>query len=277
MNLSPGKLFLRLVTVALVAGLTGCCSLFWHPGCAPNIVTQPHSQVALKGTSVTFSVVTSPSTNVYYQWQFNNVDIAGATSSSYTIPSVDFVNVGDYRVLVWGSPTNKSKTAYLSVYALTGNEGTLQTPIGWFSAGGAPCSAAFNQAYTPHDDGTPPKPYLFYGPNASPQSGPFVNQHTPPLTRLTIDTFDCANAPADTGILFQNNFVPPPANPTPNCNDNAPDAPPCNTTGAKLGPLTLSTAAGPISQKNTYRVTVLYKNPPAPTSGNVTLHWQYSP
>src|SRR5262245_50689550 len=137
MNRQTSRLIACAATAVIAASLAGCCSIFWHPGCPPKILTQPQSQLIKKGSPVTFSVTTYPTTNVYYQWRFNGVDIAGANASTYTIASVNFINVGAYSVKVWGSPTNTSKEAYLSVYSAATevvNGGTLSTPIGAYSS-----------------------------------------------------------------------------------------------------------------------------------------------
>jgi hypothetical protein len=103
---------------------------------------------------VSFSVLIAPPQPAYYQWQFNGVNIAGATNSSYIIASTDFINVGAYRVLVWGSPTNTSESAYLSVYEvnkLTGS--TIVSVPGFYQAtsgsgGGCPNSYVGFVRYT---------------------------------------------------------------------------------------------------------------------------------
>jgi len=68
----------------------------------PTIATQPASQTAAPGTSVSFSVALTNPSNVAatYQWSFNGAPISGATSASYTIPSVQPVNVGLYTLAV---------------------------------------------------------------------------------------------------------------------------------------------------------------------------------
>ena len=55
-----------------------------------TITTQPVSQSVVANTPVTFNVVATVSSkgNLRYQWYRNNALIAGATSASYTIPSV---------------------------------------------------------------------------------------------------------------------------------------------------------------------------------------------
>jgi len=65
-----------------------------------TITQQPLSQVVDPGASVTFIVSAFSTTPISYQWQFNDVDIPGATSSSLTLLNVQEANVGNYRVVV---------------------------------------------------------------------------------------------------------------------------------------------------------------------------------
>ena len=62
----------------------------------PTIITQPASQNVNQGSSVTFSVGATGCTPLSYQWMFNGAAIAGATASSYTIPSASIPNIGSY-------------------------------------------------------------------------------------------------------------------------------------------------------------------------------------
>lgn len=66
-----------------------------------RITAHPVNQTVLLGTSATFNV-SATGASITYQWQFNNVDIAGATSSTYSIPSVNLVDAGQYRCVVTG-------------------------------------------------------------------------------------------------------------------------------------------------------------------------------
>ena len=82
-----------------------------------TIVAQPASRNVSAGQSVTFSV-TATGTNLTYQWQKNGSNLAGATSASYTIPSAQSSDAGNYTVVVTSGGTNQpSAPAVLTVGA----------------------------------------------------------------------------------------------------------------------------------------------------------------
>ncbi|MCC6230414.1 MAG: immunoglobulin domain-containing protein [Phycisphaerales bacterium] len=68
-------------------------------GCAgPSITGQPSNLTRCTGTSATFTVTATGATG--YQWRKNTTNIGGATSSSYTIPSVAAGDAGSYDCVV---------------------------------------------------------------------------------------------------------------------------------------------------------------------------------
>lgn len=73
---------------------------------APIIVTQPQSQTALAGGTVSFSVVATGTPAPGYQWRVNGVpitnsgNVSGATSATLTITGVQATNAANYDVLV---------------------------------------------------------------------------------------------------------------------------------------------------------------------------------
>jgi len=73
------------------------------PPSAPAIVTQPQSQTAVVGSSVTFSVGVSGSSPLAYQWRFEGTDIAGATLATLVVNNVQLGNAGSYTVHVSNS------------------------------------------------------------------------------------------------------------------------------------------------------------------------------
>ncbi|MBE8724297.1 PQQ-dependent sugar dehydrogenase [Flavobacterium hungaricum] len=82
---------------------------------APTIVNHPVSQSIMETKPVTFTVSAS-GTGLTYQWQFNNVNINGATAASYTIPNVTNANAGAYKVIVTNTAGNvTSNVATLTV------------------------------------------------------------------------------------------------------------------------------------------------------------------
>jgi len=68
-------------------------------GTAPAITTQPASRTVPLGGSVTFTATASGSPAPTFQWQKDNVNIGGASGSSYTIAAVTANDVGTYRVV----------------------------------------------------------------------------------------------------------------------------------------------------------------------------------
>jgi len=65
----------------------------------PTFSTQPASQTANAGQSVTFTASPSGTGPFTYQWQFNGTNIAGATGSTLTISNVSSANYGNYLVV----------------------------------------------------------------------------------------------------------------------------------------------------------------------------------
>jgi hypothetical protein len=92
----------------------------------PSITTQPSNQTVPQGQPATFSVVASGSATLTYQWQRNQVNIPGATSSSYTLPAAVFADDGaKFRVVVtnaFGSiPSNEATLTVNAPPSITGH------------------------------------------------------------------------------------------------------------------------------------------------------------
>src|SRR6266849_4706854 len=86
---------------------------------APTISVQPANQTVTAGQTATFSVITSGTAPLSYQWQKNGTSISGATSSSYTTPATIISDSGaTFRVVVSNSAGSvTSNAATLTVNA----------------------------------------------------------------------------------------------------------------------------------------------------------------
>ena len=86
----------------------------------PSITTQPANQTVNVGQTATFTVVAAGAAPLSYQWQKNQVNIAGATSASYTTPATTSADNGtSFRVNV----TNPVTSATSNSATLTVNTG----------------------------------------------------------------------------------------------------------------------------------------------------------
>jgi arabinan endo-1,5-alpha-L-arabinosidase len=85
---------------------------------APAITTQPAGQTVTLGSSITFTVAASGSPTPTYQWRKDNVNLSGATGTSYTIASVAAGDAGSYTVVATNSAGSaNSNAATLGVLA----------------------------------------------------------------------------------------------------------------------------------------------------------------
>ena len=69
----------------------------------PVILEEPYDQFALPGGTVTFSAEGEGVAGVTYQWQFNGVNIVGATNATLTLTNVQATNEGSYQVVISNS------------------------------------------------------------------------------------------------------------------------------------------------------------------------------
>ncbi|MEO5804401.1 MAG: immunoglobulin domain-containing protein, partial [Verrucomicrobiota bacterium] len=82
----------------------------------PTLLSQPQDQTVFEGNTAGFNVIANSATPLSYQWQFNSVDIFGATSSSLVLSNAQFSQAGNYSVLVGNSAgTVTSAPAMLTV------------------------------------------------------------------------------------------------------------------------------------------------------------------
>ena len=66
----------------------------------PMVVSHPQSLTVREGESAAFTVVSTGSPPLAYQWQFNGTDIPGATASRHDIEAATSAHAGSYRVRV---------------------------------------------------------------------------------------------------------------------------------------------------------------------------------
>lgn len=105
---------------------------------APAFTTQPASQTVTAGSPVTFSVAASGNPTPTYQWQKGGVNIAGATSSTYTIASAAAGDGGNYTAVATNSVSSvASNIATLTVNAANSAPLFTTQPVGQAVAAGA--------------------------------------------------------------------------------------------------------------------------------------------
>jgi len=93
---------------------------------APTITTQPANQTVTAGQTATFTVVAAGTAPLSYRWQKNGVNIASATSASYTTPVTTTADSGSaFAVVV----SNTAGTVTSSAATLTVNPAPVAPTI----------------------------------------------------------------------------------------------------------------------------------------------------
>jgi hypothetical protein len=99
----------------------------------PRIITPPASQSVLAGSTIRLFVVADSPLQLAYQWQFNGIDIPGATGPVLDLYGIRVEQAGNYRVVVKNAEgVVVSAAAQLSV-VLPANLGPYR-PDGWSEA-----------------------------------------------------------------------------------------------------------------------------------------------
>ncbi|MDB6028696.1 MAG: hypothetical protein JWM68_4919 [Verrucomicrobiales bacterium] len=79
------------------------------------ITAPPINQEVIQGQDATFVVTAIGDVPLNYQWQFNNIDITGATTSALSLNNVIAADAGSYTVIVTNAYGSASATASLVV------------------------------------------------------------------------------------------------------------------------------------------------------------------
>jgi hypothetical protein len=82
----------------------------------PVVIEQPVNQYQAPGGSATFNALGLGVAGVGYQWQFNGMNITGATNASLTLTNVQAASGGEYQVVISdaaGSITSSPANLYL--------------------------------------------------------------------------------------------------------------------------------------------------------------------
>jgi hypothetical protein len=144
---------------------------------APTITTQPGNQTVTAGQTATFTVVAAGTAPLSYQWQKNGVNIAGATSTSYTTPVTTTGDSGaSFAVVV----SNTAGTVTSAAATLTVNPAAVAPTI-TTQPGNQTVTAGQTATFTVVAAGTAPLSYQWQK-NGANIAGAAAASYTTPAT-----------------------------------------------------------------------------------------------
>jgi hypothetical protein len=154
---------------------------------APRITTQPVSKTLASSQKATFTVSSTGTAPLSYQWQKNSISISGATASTYITPTLSTSDNGaGYKVIVSNSKGSvTSSTAWLTVTSTSGggtSGGTTTTaPTITSHPASAVISAGETHTFSVGASGSTPLAYQWHRNGAS-ISGATSSTYTTPAT-----------------------------------------------------------------------------------------------
>src|SRR3954462_13693749 len=99
---------------------------------SPSITTVPDNKTVTLGANLTLSVITTGSSPLGYQWQFEQNDLVFTTNNVCTLTNLQFAQAGDYRVIL----TNDAGSVTGLVTRLAVAPAFLKVAAGAFGSGG---------------------------------------------------------------------------------------------------------------------------------------------
>jgi len=105
---------------------------------APSLTTQPVSQSAVTGSTVTFTAAAIGTPNPTYQWLKNGVTVSGATNATLTLTNVRPADAATYSVVATnsaGSAASNGATLTVRLAATNDFNGDGQSDILWENVG----------------------------------------------------------------------------------------------------------------------------------------------
>lgn len=175
---------------------------------APSIIQQPVGAAVCSGQSFNLSVVAT-GTGLSYQWKKNGVDMAYATKSDRTIPSVSAADAGNYSVVVSGSCGSPVTSDIATLVVNTAPVLTVPANI-TANSGEATCDATVSFAATATGL---PAPSLAYTVAGAPVTSPYA--FPPGTTTVTaVATNGCGSDSKTFTVTIEDKTAPdftPPA------------------------------------------------------------------
>lgn len=187
LNAQPGDNGNYFVVVSNIYGAvtSSVAVLDISSGCAAPEITGPNSQTVIQGNTATLTASVSANPTAYLQWQSNGVSIAGANSSTLTVPDVQYPadNQTVYSLIATnncGDATNNATLTVIVPPAITNQPVSLIV------------TNTQSAAFSVLAGGVPAPTYQWY-----------FNSLSSPILNATNATYSIANAaPANTGTYF---------------------------------------------------------------------------
>ena len=136
-----------------VGSVTSAIAVLTVSNAAPVILTNPASITVTVGGTANFTVTADGATPLEFQWRFNGVDIAGETTTSYSLTNAQTTNAGNYTIVVTNNAGSiTSAVAVLTVNAAVAGTATnvvISQIYGGGGRTGAACKNDFVELFNP--------------------------------------------------------------------------------------------------------------------------------
>jgi glucose/arabinose dehydrogenase len=167
---------------------------------APTISSHPASVTVAAGQTASFSVTASGTAPLAYQWQRNGANIAGATSSAYSLVTTPADTGATFRAVVSnaaGSVTSNAAT--LTVLSNNAPTGTITAPANGASYRGGQTFTFSGTGSDPEDGNLPPSAFTW---RVDFHHDDHSHPHVAPTSGVTSGTFTIANRGETSANVF---------------------------------------------------------------------------